>query len=98
MLQRQVKYVEEIIVTRDKANNGVSSRDVIQTISYIVQASSHIKAENNLDCLIWEKRLPNMKRHGRVTKSQATTLERSQIFVSQKYRCHLVIVVEWEDL
>ena len=33
--QRQVKYVEDIIVTRDMANLGISRRKVIQMISDI---------------------------------------------------------------
>ena len=41
ILQRQVKYVEDIIFTRDTTNLGVSSREVIQTISDIGQASSY---------------------------------------------------------
>ena len=31
-------------------------------------------------------------------KSQATTTERSQVYVSQQYRWHMMIGVEWEDL
>ena len=98
ILQRQVKYVEDIIVTRDTANLGVSSRDVIQTISDIVQASSHIKAENHLNSLIWDNQLSNMTRYGRVIKSQATTTEQSHIFVSQQYRWHMTIEAGWEGL
>ena len=55
-------------------------------IEYIGQASSYAQAENHLYCLIKEKWLPNMKRHGRVIKAQATTTERSQICVSRQYR------------
>ena len=44
LLQRQVKYVEDIIVTRDTANLGVSRWEVIQTISDIGQAYSYVQA------------------------------------------------------
>ena len=71
---------------------------MIQTISDIGQASSYVQAENKLNQLIREKRLPNLKRHGRVIKSQATTTERLQICVSQQYRWHMMIEEEWEDL
>ena len=50
--QNQVKYVEDIIVTRDTSNLGMSRQEVIQTISYIGQASSYVQAENHLDYLI----------------------------------------------
>ena len=70
--QIQVKYAEYIIVTRDTADLGMSRREVIQTISDIGQASSYFQSENHLDCLIWGKQLPNLKRHGRVIKSWET--------------------------
>ena len=40
-------------------------------ISDIGQACYYVQAEIHLDCIIREKRLPNLKRHGRVIKSQA---------------------------
>ena len=80
----QLKYIEYIIVTRDTANLGMSNWQVIQTISYIVQASSYIQADIHLDRLIREKWLPNLKRSGRVIKAQITTTERLRICVSQQ--------------
>ena len=35
--------------------------------------------------------MPNMKRHGMLTKSQLMTMEQSQICVSQHYRWHMMI-------
>ena len=75
--QRQVKYVEYVIVTRYMSNLGVSRREVIQKISDIGQVSYYYQAENHLDNPIREKRLTNLKRHGQAIKSQATTTERS---------------------
>ena len=48
-LLTEVKHVEDIIITRDTENLGVSRRDVIQMISDIGQASSYFQAENHLD-------------------------------------------------
>ena len=45
----QVKYVDDIIVTRDMSNLGMSRREVIHTISYIVQACSYVQVDNHLD-------------------------------------------------
>ena len=67
-------------------------------ISDIGQASYYVQAENHLDCLIWKKRLPNLKSRGRVIKYQATTTEQSHIFVSRQYCWHMIIEAEWEDL
>ena len=62
--QIQVKYIKDIIVTRDMANPGISSKDLIQVISEIGQTNYFVLAENQLDCLIQEEWLPNMNRHG----------------------------------
>ena len=85
LLQRQVKYVEDTLFTRDTDNLGISRKEMIQAISDIVQASYYVQAENHLGYLIREKWVPNLKRHGQVIKAQETTTERSQICVSQKY-------------
>ena len=54
LLQSQFRYVEDILVTRDTANFGMSRREVIPTISDIGQSSSYVQEENFLDCLIRE--------------------------------------------
>ena len=41
--QRQVKYVEDIIVTGDTANLGMSRKEVIKMISGIRQASYYVQ-------------------------------------------------------
>ena len=51
-----------------------------------------------MDYLIQAKHLTNLKRQGRVVKSQATTTELSHICVSQQYRWHMMIEAEWEDM
>ena len=90
----QVKYVEYIIIKRDTANLGMSSKEVIQFISEIGQE----KYENHLDYLNRVKRLTHLKRLGRVVSAQATTTELLQICVPQQYRWHMMIEAEWEDM
>ena len=51
----------------------MSSKVVIQVISYIGQSKFNVQVENNLDYLIWEKLLKNLRIHGRVTQDQATS-------------------------
>ena len=96
--ENQVNYVEDIIVKIDTANLGVSRKEVIQVISDLGQVKFFVQAENHLDYLIRAKRLTHLKRLGGVVASQTTTLELSQICVSQQYRWHMIIEAEWEDL
>ena len=71
---------------------------MIQVISELGQAKSFVQAENHLDYLIQAKRLTHLKRLGRVVSDKATTTEKSQIFLSQQYRWHMIIEAEWEDM
>ena len=80
--QRQVKYVEDIIVTRDMENLGMSRRELLQTISDIGKASYYVQAGNHFYYIIREERLPNLKRHEQVIKYQVMTKEGPQICVS----------------
>ena len=41
--QRKVKCVDDIIVTRDIVNIGMERKEVIEVISYIVQANHYVK-------------------------------------------------------
>ena len=75
LLESQVKYVEDIVVTRDTANLGMLRKEVIKFISDIGQANLCVQSENQLDYLICEKQLKNMQIHGWVMQYQATTTE-----------------------
>ena len=60
----QVKYVEDIIVTRDMAKFEMLGKEMVQDISYILQANFHVESYNHFDHLIQEEELPNLKKHG----------------------------------
>ena len=75
LLQRQVKYVEDMIVTIYTERVGLSRNEVIQVISYTGQVYSYVQPESHLYHLIWEKWLPNMKMHGWVIQNQENTTE-----------------------
>ena len=47
--ENQVKYVEDIIVKRDTANLGMSSKEVIQVISDLFKVNSFVQSENQLE-------------------------------------------------
>ena len=89
--------MEDVIIKRDTANIGMSSKEMIQVISELVQEKSFVQAEKHLYYPIQMKRLLHLKRLGRVVESQATTTEQSHICVSQQYRWHMIIEAEWED-
>ena len=57
-----------------------------------------LKINYVVDWFIQEKCMPNMKRHWKVMQSQSTTKEQSHIYMSQQYRCDIMIEVKWEDL
>ena len=42
--------------------------------------------------------MPNLKSHGRVMQAQKTTMELSNICMSQQYCWNMMIEEEWEDL
>ena len=52
------------------ANLGVSMKEVIPVISDIGKSHSYVQGKNNLDFLIWEDQLPNLKRHWILNKYQ----------------------------
>lgn len=93
----QVRDLSDIIVYRDRNNNGVERREAIQYIMEISGCGSRKTAENHLDYLIRSKRFPNLKRDGRVMKAQATTTKRSQITIAQQFRWHCLIDEVWAD-
>ena len=67
-------------------NLGMLRKGAIQYISDIGQANYSVQADNHLDYLIREKKLPNLKRHGWLMQSKVTTMELSNICLSQQYR------------
>ena len=90
--------MKDIIVKRYTYNLGKSRKEVIQVISELIQAKSFAQEQNHLDYLIWAKRLTHLGRLGRLVADHTMTKERSHIFVSQQYRCHMMIEAVWEDL
>ena len=74
-----VQVLQDIIRKRDQINNGVTRKEAIQFMVDMGQCVSSTSAENQLDYMIRMKRLPNLKRNGRIILAQSTTTERYQI-------------------
>ena len=51
--QIQVKYVEDIIVTRYTANLDMLRKEVIKVVLDTVQENYYVIAYNHLDYLVW---------------------------------------------
>ena len=71
--------VEFLTVTaqyRDKANNGMSRKEMIDMIMKVTSCKKWKTAENHFDYLIREEKLPNLKHCGRVVAAQKTTTKR----------------------
>ena len=71
---------------------------MIQVISELRQAKLFVQAYNHFDYLIMAKRLKHLKRLGQLVTDQETTIELSNICVSQHYCWHMMIEVEWDIL
>jgi len=69
----------------------MSRDEVINLIMEMKQTSNKRKCENHYDYLIRSKKMPELKRFGRVTTAQATTIKRSQITVEQQLRWHTTV-------
>ena len=49
IMQRQINYVEDITVTRDTSNLGMSGREAIKTIPEKGEVTFNVQVENHLD-------------------------------------------------
>ena len=83
----EIAFLQNVIQYRDEANQGMTRDEVISLI---------MTCENHLDYLIRTGRLSDLKRGGRVTKAQATTVKRSQINVEQQRRWNIThLLKKW---
>jgi len=87
----EVEFLRRIIKSRDEINKGMERREVITLIMELKQTADRKKCENHYDFLIRKKRLPLLKRLGRVSTAQPTTTKRSQITVEQQLRWHTTV-------
>ncbi len=89
-------FIMQTIKFRDEAQNGMPRKEVIQFIVKLTGGSNK-QCENHFDWMIRNKKLPELKSHGRVQTAQATTTKRACIRVEQQLRWHNTIESVWED-
>ena len=68
---------------------------MVQVTSDIGQVNLYVQADNHLGHLILEGKLLNLKRGGRVIKSQEDNSELLEVYVTQKCHWHMIIEMEW---
>ena len=92
------REIAEIIRCRDMNNNGISRNDAITLIMDWTHCNDRVKAKNHFAYLVQKKKLPDLKRGGRVVTAQKTTTKRGQITIEQQVRWHGVVESMLNDL
>ena len=77
------KFLQDIIVARDEANNGSGWAEIIALIGKIAQCSDLIKLINHWNYLVMSGKLKELKWGGQLRKAHNTTTKRTQINVDQ---------------
>jgi hypothetical protein len=94
---KQREWLADVIRFRDKNNNGMTRKEVIQVLEELADANGPKAAENHLDYLIRMKILPKVTNDGRVVRAQKTTTKRSQITIEQQLRWHSTVASVWAE-
>jgi hypothetical protein len=78
------KEIAKIIWCRDMNNNSMCRNDAITLVMDSTGCKEHGKARNHYAYLVRNKKLPDLKRNGRVVTAQKTTTKRGQITIEQQ--------------
>lgn len=92
------QFLADVAAVHDRNNNGMSRKEMISYIQSFAGIKDPKRAENHLDYLIRQKKLPGLKNGGRVTAAQKTTTKRMQITISQQLWWHSTIETAWDIL
>ena len=95
---KDIEVLQDIIVCRDDANNGITRDEAISLVSQLSKCYDRSKCEQHWDYLLRKKKLSKLKAGGKVKKAQKTTIKRTQIHVEQQLRFHTTIDSTWEEL
>jgi len=91
LMEEQVRQLNDIIIHRDEANNGMGRAEIILLVQEFAQLADVKKAENHYDYLIKNKHLTGLKHDGRVSTAQKTSSKRCQITVEQQLWWHMTV-------
>jgi hypothetical protein len=93
-----LKFLQEIIISRDDANNGLGRSEVISLIGEMAQCPNKITCQNHWNYLVRSGKMKELKAGGKVNKAQNTTTKRTQITVEQQLRWHTIVESSLQEL
>ena len=82
--ETDLKFLQDIIVASEKANNKAGRSEIIELIGKIAQCSDLIKCRNHWNYLVISGKLKELKGGFRLRKAQNTTTKRTQITVDKQ--------------
>ena len=88
---KDIQALQDIIVCRDNARNGMSRDEAIIMVSQLSHIFNHSKCQQQWNYLIANNKTPNFKAGGKVEKAQNKTNKRTNIHVEQQPRFHTTI-------
>ena len=94
----QRTFLQNSACLRDRENNGIARKEVIDIIVELCGATTHKKAENHLHELIRSGQLPDLKASVRVICAQNTTTKRFCIYVKHQLWSCMVVQFTWDEL
>ena len=83
-------YLQEVDKARNESNRGIPRKEMIQLISEI-QSCPIKTASNHYEWLVQTKKLPELKRGGRVVAAQPTTTNGTAITTQKIMRTHVTM-------
>ena len=92
-----VKFLQDIIIERDRANNPMSRKEAIYYIQSI-SGSDNKTAADHFKWLRKSKQMNKLKNDGRVVAAQKCTTKRSQIRTESQLRWFSLVDTVWEDI
>ena len=96
--ETDLKFLQEIIISRDEANNGLGRKEVITLIGDMAQCPNHSTCQNHWNYLVRSGKMKELKAGGKVKKAQNTTTKRTQITVEQQLRWHAIVESSLQEL
>ena len=89
--ETDLKFLQDIIVSREKAKNGAGVAEIIALIGEIAQCFDLIKCRNHWNYIVMLGKLKELKGGGRLRKAQNTTTKRTQITIEQQLLCNATL-------
>ena len=89
--ETDLEFLQDIIVSRDKANKESGRAEIISLINEIAKYSDPIKCGNCWNYLVMSGKLKELKGGVQLGKAQNTTTKFTQITVEQQLRWHTIL-------